>query len=528
MGQALGEAFDDQDFPLILKEVNKDMDVESEDSENCVSEPSPMQVKDQTLMSDLSACQPPTLPPAGNNCELGNGHTNASNVGDAEDQGLISEYHDDLHKPPMEINGELEVREEIEEDHSEFVDQKLLAFSSDTLIDANKDEVVKEPRKPELTPFIKVERCDDMLNASDCLKLNNGITEDDISADCHKRGRPKNVVSLWKTCHKKIKRARMEKTKSKVDLPPPISELEQYDYYKYKEMCFKKLNKKKAILEEDGKKEHSVENLLFLKNMEYRFTDRRKKSKLSLPKVECQLCHEALSRNRFEHAFLIHGVEYKNTCPVCLEKDLSNLEAHFRTTHFNDVPLSCHLCSTVRYSGKDLRKHVVCHQTMNPLTCAVCEFHFKSEEELEAHRSQHFRTNWEVKMKKKNKPKPPMLFEGTCETCGHLFHGHSEQDLKRRILSHKKKLHMDKLKCPMCDRKFHLYTLLSRHCLRAHTPDDQRPFICPFENCGKGFKTSYNLKSHQRYHKPPQFKCDKCNKTFFWSVVWRRHKCRAA
>ena len=528
MGQALGEAFDDPDFPLILEELKKDMTVESEDSEICASVPSPMQSNDQRVLTDVSACQPPSsLPPAGNNCD--NGPTEASNVGDAEDQSLTTEYHDDLHKQMANI--ELEVREEKDDDHSECVDQKLtnavLAFSSDSLIYADKDEVVKIPKKPELIPLIKVERCDDMLDASDCLKLNTGKTDDEISADCQ-RGRPQNVVSLWKTCHQKIKRAQMEKTKSKVDLPPPISELEQFDFYKNKELCIKKLNKKKEILEEDGKKEYSVENLLFLKNMQYRYSSRRKKSKLSLPKVECQLCHEELSRKRFEHAFLIHGVEYKNTCPVCLEKDLSNVEAHFRTTHFNDVPLSCHLCSTVCYSGKDLRKHVVCHQTMNPLTCEVCEFHFTSEEELKAHRSQHHRTNWEVKVKKTKKPKPPMLFEGTCETCGHLLRGRSEHDLRSRIIAHKKKLHMEKLKCPMCDKKFHHYHDLAKHNLRVHTPDDQRPFICPFENCGKGFKTGYNLKSHQRYHKPPQFKCDKCNKTFFWPVVWRKHKCRAA
>ena len=535
LGQVLGEELDNLDFPLILEEVKQgEKDWKFKKSEIPANDklPSPTLTRDQPFVS--TSCQSPfSLPPANVNHGLGNGITESAFLGNAEGDSLMSVYCDDLHE--QVTNGDLQAKEVKDDECPELIDIKtthsepsLPPNHSDDFIDARKEEVVGVSRKPELIPVIKLERCDNILGASDCHKLTTGTNEVVNNSNCRKRGRPKDIESLWKDCQQKIKKARIEKANSKVAVVPPISELEQYDYYEKKELYQMKFEKKQEILKNDGKKEHSIENLLFLKNMERRFVTRRKERKVPTPKVECQLCHEALSRKKFEHAFLIHGIEYRNTCPVCLEKNLTDLKAHFRTTHFNDIPLSCHLCSTVCYSGKELRKHVVCHKTVDPLTCAVCKFDFASEEELEAHRTQHNVTNREVKVKREKNLKllnPPMLLEGTCEICGHSFRGPSELELKKRIQLHKKKLHTEKLKCPMCDRMFSLYTRLSRHCLSAHTPEDQRPFICPFENCGKGFKTSYNLKSHQRYHKPPQYKCEKCDKQFYWPHVWRHHKC---
>ena len=534
MGQALKEEFDDPDFPLILEELRKEKKgVETEESEKSdllVSDQQPLPIRDQALVSPQTACQSTSLQPVNRNHGVGNADSKAG-------EDLIFEHHDDLDE--QTTYGEPEVLDERENQHLEMecIDLKFtdaapapLYNHFDNCINGMKDVVPEVPSKPELMPVIKVERCDDMLDASDCHKLNTGALGTDRNAIRGKKSMPRNVESLWKTCRQKIKKARSEKAKPKpkIAVRPPISELEQFDFYQKKQLCKKKLEKKKAILEEDGKKEHTIENLLFLKNMERRLNNRIMELKLPLPKVKCQLCHEVLSRKRFEHAFLIHGIEYQNTCPVCLEKNFTNLEGHFRTAHFKDVPLSCHLCPAVYYSAKELRKHVVCHQTVDPLTCAVCEFHFASKQELETHHSQHHVSKREVKEKKEKKPKLPMLFEGTCETCGHLLRGRSADDLKNRIFLHKQKQHTEKLKCPLCDRKFVLYTLLSKHCLRAHTPEDQRPFICPFENCGKGFKTGDNLKSHQVYHKPPRFKCEKCNKSFYWAEVWRKHKCPLA
>ena len=539
LAQVLGEELDDPDFPSIQDEMKLEKnDTESAESEiqNGDQGPSPTQMRDQPLLCSQTAPQLPSpLPLADKNHELSNGSTEAAFLVDAETENLAPGCHGSF----IELTTErgFEVSEEEEDEQLECFEQKFAAGISsplldhaDDLVNTKTDEVEKVPSKSELMPVIKIERCDDMLAADAYHKLNVGTLEGDGNSISRKRDRPRNAESLWNVCQQKIKKARLVKAKPKAAVLPPISELEQFDYYQKKHLCKEKIEKRKAILEEDGKKEHTIENLLFLRNVERRKGMRRSVLNAPPPKVECQLCHESLSRKKSDHAFLVHGPDYRNTCPVCLEKNMSNLEAHFRTAHFNDAPLSCHMCSTVCYSGKELRKHVVCHQTMDPLTCAVCEFDFASKAELDAHRIHHKVTNKGrvVKVTKEKKPKPPMDLEGTCETCGYLCRARSETELRSRIRIHHRQKHSEKLKCPLCDRTFSLYSRLSKHCLSAHTPEDHRPFICPFENCGKGFKTNDNLKAHQTYHKPPRFKCDKCHKNFFWAEVWRKHKCPAS
>ena len=304
--------------------------------------------------------------------------------------------------------------------------------------------------------------------------------------------------------------------------------LERTDYYRIDMKRFAMQKERKAqILASD---KPSFDDLIFLKKFQNEKKKRRRAAKIEAPKRNCQICQETLTRQRFNHAFLCHGLEYRDVCAICLGRDFANLEEHYRTIHWEDTALKCHLCSAVFYSEKALQNHVVSHTSIDPLQCRVkfCKFHFGSEEELKEHmRSAHELAPRHAKRRKE--PEKRMRCETACEICGKMVSATFQKQLGSRLLMHKRKYHevQNHLKCPSCDRTFITYAKLSIHHTRAHTPDGERPFICRFENCNKTFKTSYNLKTHTTYHKPPKFQCDKCQLKFYWIQPWKIHKCAA-
>jgi len=51
--------------------------------------------------------------------------------------------------------------------------------------------------------------------------------------------------------------------------------------------------------------------------------------------------------------------------------------------------------------------------------------------------------------------------------------------------------------CPYCEKAFYGSSLLNIH-IRSHTKE--KPYICSWEDCGKGFPSSGALTKHRRTH----------------------------
>ena len=549
LGLALAKDFSDVDYQSALDEVKREtMAEEREDGSvgrcQVIDERQYSLLQDSHPPTSLQADSPsPTLVPA---AEI------PSSEWSVDDSDHTCQAEEDLTAgngfvlSPLAVEGNLRGLEAYGEEKVECMDGFVKENNVTNLSEpksAGRHQLQNEIRQP----VIKVERCDDLVDAMDEKReLHNPPEKDgNIDGSLHggsiprRKAKRKNVDALWEVCCKKIKQAQLLKTRKKmiedIAMVNPetglvesvFEQLEKQEYYQER-LRLKKVNdeKKQAIIVNDGKKEHSVEDLMYLQNVEIQSGLRRRRLNIPCPKVKCRLCEETLVRKKYDHAFLVHGKEYQNACAVCLERDIPDLEAHFRTIHWKDVSLSCHLCSAVFYSAKELRRHVVLHKSVDPLTCRACGLDFATQAELDSHLPQHQQLNKHAKKEKKLDSR--MSIEGTCEKCGESIWGCSETDLRSRLYYHKKKKHSVKLKCPLCEREFTFYGELSKHYLRAHTPEDQRPFVCPFENCGRAFKHGSNLKSHQVYHKPPRFKCEKCNKDFYWAEVMRKHKCPAA
>ena len=295
--------------------------------------------------------------------------------------------------------------------------------------------------------------------------------------------------------------------------------------------------KRRQIFEDGVLKDYSVEALYHLQREKEAENSRRIRNKLSR-NVHCQVCNKKLGRRAWNHAFLCHGLDYRKTCAICMQKDLSEvpdtpdgLMAHFRKEHFKDLEMKCNICPLVFYNARELHTHILTHDGVKSKKggfhrCPTCSFPFTSKDKLEEHLAIHVNS---VKAKSKLPDIKPKV-SGTCEVCGKLLQAQASSTLQAQIRYHVARFHNIEekpFKCRLCPKEFKTAPALSRHHISMHTPDDVRPYICTVDNCNKTFKMKINLTQHQKYHQPPRFKCERCLKEFYWKQVLNSHKCPA-
>ncbi|XP_030752797.1 zinc finger protein 99-like [Sitophilus oryzae] len=169
---------------------------------------------------------------------------------------------------------------------------------------------------------------------------------------------------------------------------------------------------------------------------------------------------------------------------------------------------TCESCS-YQYTAKILLKeHIVkVHAHDYRFFCQFCGKGFS----LECRRREH-----EKRVHTKTTPKREIPW--VCDDCGkvlanqYIYEGH-------KIICHPSEINCY---CVKCGKAFPSLSYLQQHDLANHS--DREPFFCSETDCGKIFKTKYNLKMHKLIHdKNRQFVCGHCAKVFIHVASFKRH-----
>ena len=214
----------------------------------------------------------------------------------------------------------------------------------------------------------------------------------------------------------------------------------------------------------------------------------------------CPKCDQAyFDRRKFRvHYYLAHGGEWidDKTCMMCLKTfaRAAFCRNHMEKEHLNNM-FKCRwkVCSELEFSSyADVEKHYTLEHPPIPdsCTCHICGKFFKRQYHAQYLRHVQLHTMTEKTVK--------------CEDCGATFY------LEGELTIHRRKKHLKKFMCDMCDYRTHNNVLLEKHML-THT--ELRPVVCNI--CGLGLKDDVYLKRHMTVHSNERpHKCDFCGKGF--------------
>ncbi|KAK2839489.1 hypothetical protein Q5P01_013229 [Channa striata] len=248
------------------------------------------------------------------------------------------------------------------------------------------------------------------------------------------------------------------------------------------------------------------------------------------PQLKCTTCQESFeTKESLETHQRIHLAHPCQLCPFAA-KTRQLLAQHLLTEHeggsLNDKPLKCSACQFACQHQLVLEQHLRSHGGKRLYKCSECKYSTANKQKI----------TWHIRIHTGEKPY-------SCEQCSYTCTDPSRLKLHMRVHQEEKKYlcpecgykckwatqlkyHMSKhtgekpYACDECDYRTNRADALRAHRYTQHC--DTRPYVC--ETCGKAFKTSFILKTHQRQHSDGRpYTCGLCQKAFRWPAGLRHH-----
>ncbi|XP_067636631.1 zinc finger protein ZFP2-like isoform X3 [Eurosta solidaginis] len=296
--------------------------------------------------------------------------------------------------------------------------------------------------------------------------------------------------------------------------------------------------------------------------------------------LECDICGKCFYRKSYlrQHK-RTHSGEKPYKCDICERRfaNLSHVSVHMRT-HTGEKPYKCKYCESVFVQLNVLHRHLRMHLGVNIHRCKFCPLAFPLASELRLHLAchkneepetrernitalkeeaklkqklleiryknirkknqqypcdicgKHFKTNWVLKIHKRNhsgeKPHKCDFCEMRhinignkneqypCDICGKHFKTKSRLNIHKLIHSDEKPH-----KCELCEKRFSRATTLSHH-MRTHT--GEKPYKCKY--CDRCFTTKHHMNKHLRIHIGHNiYRCESCPLAFRFATDLRLH-----
>lgn len=224
---------------------------------------------------------------------------------------------------------------------------------------------------------------------------------------------------------------------------------------------------------------------------------------------------------------------YEYSCSHCSATFLlkSALEAHILGLHSNGQSITCTDCHKPFKSNQELEHHKTTIHASKSFVCHICGNRFRKASRLRS----HINTKHD-KIEDRSEPKPKMIACDICQKilsnkCALRRHKAAVHNVGRINLPYTCKIcdshwpsnaslethHLVKhtternFKCAVCAKSFATKPLLASHITRIHCVT--KDFIC--DTCGKAFKNQAYLNTHSLVHSENRaFVCPDCGVSF--------------